>query len=174
MTGSPTRLSSLMYLAAAVAAFAVLAATAGPAAAHTQGGVYKQRGHIRKRALSQIGAPYKYGGTSASGFDCSGFTRWTFQDHGAALPHSSLKQYQLASKDSFKRVKKRKNLRVGDLVFHKTTSAKVGHAGVYIGKGRFVSATSSNGVRVRSIWDSSYWGPRWVAGTRVPATRHNS
>jgi cell wall-associated NlpC family hydrolase len=57
-------------------------------------------------------------------------------------------------------------------VFHKTTSARVGHAGIYVGGGKFVSSTSSGGVQVRSLYDS-YWGPRWVAGTRVPATRRD-
>jgi cell wall-associated NlpC family hydrolase len=160
-----------LYLAAALAAFAVMIAFAGPANAHTENGAYRQRRHIRNRALTQRGTPYRYGGSSTSGFDCSGFTRWTFLEHGASLPHSSLEQFRAANKAGFKRIWKRGNLKPGDLVFHKTTSARVGHAGIYIGDGKFVSSTSSNGVRVRSIWDSSYWGPRWVGGTRVPVNR---
>ena len=171
MTGSRTRPSPMMYRAAAVAAFAFLIAVAGPAKAHTENGAYVQRRHIRERALTQRGASYRYGGSSPSGFDCSGFTRWTFLKHGASLPHSSLEQFRAANKTGFKRIWKRKNLKPGDLVFHKTTSARVGHAGIYIGDGKFVSSTTSSGVRVRSIWDSSYWGPRWVGGTRVPANR---
>jgi hypothetical protein len=174
MTGSRTRLSPMMHLAAGLAAFAVLISMGGSAAAHTKDGAYAQRRHIRKRALTQTGSPYRYGGSSPSGFDCSGFTRWTFLEHGASLPHSSLEQFRLAKKDGFIRIWKRGNLKPGDLVFHKTTSARVGHAGIYIGDGKFVSSTSSSGVRVQSIWDSSYWGPRWVGGTRVPATRVNS
>jgi cell wall-associated NlpC family hydrolase len=163
----------MMHLAVVAAAVSVLIAVGGPAAAHSRDGAYSQRRHIRKRALKQTGAPYSYGGASPSGFDCSGFTRWTFLKHGASLPHSSLEQFRTAQKDGYKRIWKRKNLRIGDLVFHKTTSARVGHAGIYIGDGKFVSSTSSNGVRVRSIWDPSYWGPRWVGGTRVPANRVN-
>jgi NlpC/P60 family len=174
MTGSRKRLSPIVHLAAAVAALAFLMAIAGPATAHIEDGAYRQRRHVRKRALRQVGTPYSYGGTSSSGFDCSGFTRWTFLEHGASLPHSSLEQYRLGARDKFKRIWKRKNLRVGDLVFHKTTSAKVGHVGVYTGNGKFVSSTSSNGVRVRSIWDTSYWGPRWVGATRVPAVQSRS
>jgi cell wall-associated NlpC family hydrolase len=172
MTGSPTKHSPMMYLAAAVAAFAFLFAAAGSAAAHTKDGAVAQRRHIRKRALGQTGAPYSYGGASPSGYDCSGFTRWTFLNHGASLPHSSIEQFRLAKRDGFQRIWKRKSLKPGDLIFHKTTSARVGHAGIYIGSGKFVSSTSSSGVRVRSLWDS-YWGPRWVGGTRVPATRAN-
>ena len=44
------------------------------------------------------------------------------------------------------------------------------HVGIYVGDGKFVSATSSGGVQVRSLYDS-YWGPRWVGGTRTPVTK---
>jgi hypothetical protein len=137
--------------------------------AHTQNG-FEQRQHIRKRARSQIGAPYRSGGTSPRGFDCSGFTRWVFSRHGASLPHSSSRQFAMARRNGYKRVWKRRNLKVGDLVFHDTGSGRVGHAGIYMGDGRFISATSSGGVRVRSLRDS-YWGPRWVGATRTPSTR---
>jgi cell wall-associated NlpC family hydrolase len=142
----------------------------GSASAHHLSNVSKQRDHIENRARAVTGSPYRSGGTSPQGFDCSGFTRWTFLNHGANLPHSSIKQYELASKPGHKRINKRTKLRVGDLVFHKTTSAKVGHAGIYIGDGKFISSTSSSGVRVKSLWDPYYWGPRWVGATRLPAT----
>ena len=138
--------------------------------AHELADANKQRSHIEDRARSQIGAPYSYGGTSPSGFDCSGFTRWVYMDHGANLPHSSDAQFELAGSNGYKRVWDRADLRVGDLVFHDTSSGRIGHVGIYVGGGRFISATSSEGVQVRSLYDS-YWGPRWVGATRVPATR---
>jgi cell wall-associated NlpC family hydrolase len=156
-------------LVPAIAAIALTTWAPGAQAHHLEDHV-KQRAHVEARAREQIGAPYSYGGTSPRGFDCSGFTRWVFAEHGASLPHSSYSQFEMGTRPGFKRVYKRSNLKEGDLVFHKTTSARVGHAGIYIGRGRFVSATSSGGVQVRSLYDS-YWGPRWVAGTRVPATR---
>ena len=76
----------------------------------------------------------------------------------------------MGKRAGYKRVWKRKNLEIGDLVFFKTTSERVGHAGIYVGHGNFVSSTSSGGVRVRSVYDPYYWGPRWVAATRVPVT----
>lgn len=152
-----------------VAALGLLA-SAPPAGAHSQRDWREQRSHVRSRALSQRGAPYRSGGTSPSGFDCSGFTRWVFLEHGASLPHSSSKQYALAARDGNKRIWSRRNLEVGDLVFHKTTSARVGHAGLYIGDGRFISSTSSGGVRVESLYDPYYWGSRWVGGTRLATT----
>jgi cell wall-associated NlpC family hydrolase len=144
---------------------------APPAAADTKDDPRDQRLHVKRRAKSEVGTPYRYGGSSTSGFDCSGFTRWVFSNHGAALPHSSLEQFHLAKRDGNRRVWKRSRLKVGDLVFHKTTSARVGHVGIYIGNGKFVSATSSSGVQVESVWDPYYWGPRWVGATRLATTR---
>lgn len=141
------------------------------ASAHSHQEWRKERAHIKERARSVLGTRYSYGGSSPrSGFDCSGFTRWTFKDHGASLPRSSMDQFNLGTRSGHKRIWKRSNLEIGDLVFHKTTSARVGHVGIYIGKNRFISSTSSGGVRVRSIYDPYYWGPRWVGATRVPST----
>ena len=163
----------LKHLAVASVALGLAIGGAAPAVAHTERRVLDQRAHVKQRARAQVGAPYSYGGTSPRGFDCSGFTRYTFDDHGANLPHSSMDQFDLAKRDGFKRIWKKRNLRKGDLVFHKTTSARVGHAGIYIGNGKFISSTSSSGVRVRSMNDPYYWGPRFVGATRVPALIRN-
>lgn len=167
MRGSQGRTLIARSTAAGIAATMML--FSGGAAAAKDPGELRQQ--IRRRARSQVGAPYSYGGSSPSGFDCSGFTRWVFQRYGVKLPHSSLRQYQLGERSGNRRIRKRKNLRVGDLVFHKTTSAKVGHVGIYIGKGRFISSTSSSGVRVRDLYDPYYWGSRFVAGVRLRLTR---
>lgn len=162
----------LKALSVATAVGTTTVILAAPASAHHLDNAYKHRSHIENRVRNQVGSRYSHGGASPSGFDCSGLTRWTFQDHGANLPHSSLDQFYRARRDGHKRIWKRSKLHVGDLVFHKTTSARVGHVGIYIGNGKFISATSSEGVRVRSIYDPYYWGPRWVGATRLPATRN--
>ncbi len=174
MTGGETAPSRWLQLLAVtmVAATAFSAGWFEPAEAHTLNSNRRERRHIKKRARNQLGTPYRYGGSSPRGFDCSGLTMWVFDGHGANLPHNSMDQFQLPRRrDGFRRVWKRKRLRKGDLVFHKTTSARVGHAGIYIGRGKFISSTSSRGVRVQSIWDPYYWGRRWVGGVRVPALR---
>ena len=171
MRGSHTLHSTWKCLATAIAvALAVSLAVVTPAEAHERSNAFKQREHIKKRGKSAVGTPYRYGGTSRSGFDCSGFTRWTFDGHGKNLPRTSMDQFNLRKKSGHKRIWKRKSLKRGDLVFHKTTSARVGHVGIYLAKGKFVSTTSSEGVQVRSIWDPYYWGKRWVGGVRTPST----
>ena len=121
---------------------------------------------IERVARTQIGAPYSYGGMTPAGFDCSGFTRWVYSHVGITLPHSSSAQYSLAGSKGFEKIASRSQLEVGDLVFHATGGSGVGHAGIYVGNGRFISATSSDGIQVRSLFDS-YWGPLWVGGVRV-------
>lgn len=146
----------------------MVALSASVATAHEAPTRKEQDRHIAARARSVIGTSYSYGGASPGGFDCSGFTRWVFRGHGADLPHSSQAQFDLGERHGYQRIWDRRNLEVGDLVFHKTTSARVGHVGVYIGRGRFISSTSSEGVQVRSLHDPYYWGPRWVGATRLP------
>jgi peptidoglycan DL-endopeptidase CwlO len=166
-------ISPVTKVRASIAAAAVgLTLLPGVADAHSFDGHRSERRHLVSRARSQIGAPYRAGGTTPRGFDCSGFTRWVFRRHGSSLPHSSMEQFRLVrSRPLAKRIKKRSKLNKGDLVFHKTGGARVGHAGIYIGDGKFISSTTSGGVRVRSIWDRHYWGPRWVGAVRLRVTQ---
>jgi cell wall-associated NlpC family hydrolase len=132
--------------------------------------VIKARRQIEKRARQQIGTPYVYGGSSPSGFDCSGFTRWVFL-RKMSLPHNSGAQFALPAQESYKRLWKKKKLEKGDLVFFDTTSARVGHVGIYLGGGRFIHSSSSSGVRIDSVHDPYYYASRFVGGVRVPALR---
>lgn len=158
-------------LARAFALAVAASAFVSPAAlAHTPARYAAERTHLARRARHELGAPYRSGGGTPSGFDCSGFTRWVFGGHGANLPHSSQAQFDLAGSHGYKRIWDRRELERGDLVFFRTTYAHVGHVGIYLGRGKFISSTSSSGVHVDSVWDSYYWGSRWVGATRVPAT----
>jgi cell wall-associated NlpC family hydrolase len=157
-------------VAAAIIAAVIVVLWLGPgAAAHTPGSYRHRREHIVERARHQQGAPFVYGGSSPRGFDCSGFTRWVFNGHGAHLPHSAAGQFALAGSRGFKRLWERGRLAGGDLVFFDTTGAGIGHVGIYVGHGKFVSATSSRGVQIESVRDPYYWGPLYIGATRVSA-----
>ena len=120
---------------------------------------------IKEIGLSQIGAPYSYGGTTPAGFDCSGFTSWVYSHVGVTLPHSSSAQYSLGGSGDFITVASIEDLKIGDLVFHGDAS-DIQHVGIYVGNNEFISTTSSSGLQVRSLFDS-YWGPLWVGGVRL-------
>lgn len=163
-------LNRILSLLLAAATILLTAGSFGsPVAGHNPSNDAKARAHVVQRALDQLGTKYVYGAESPKkGFDCSGLTMWAYAGHGATLPHQSLMQYQLGTTNGYKRIKNRRDLKKGDIVAFKTTSAKVGHVGLYMGKGKFVSAVpSAGGVSIDSINDPYYWGERFVGATRV-------
>ena len=115
---------------------------------------------IVQTAMNYVGVPYRYGGNTPRGFDCSGFTRFIFGQAGINLPRMADGQYLIGEPVS------RNDLQTGDLVFFTTYASGASHVGIYLDNGLFISATSSRGVRVTSLSDS-YWGPRYIGARRV-------
>jgi murein DD-endopeptidase len=102
-------------------------------------------------AQQMVGRPYKYGGASPAGFDCSGLVLYSYKRAGLVLPHGTDKQRALS------RSIKVADLRRGDLVFFNQEGKKYGHVGIYVGDGRFVHAPSSGkSVRTDRL-DTPYW-----------------
>ncbi len=100
---------------------------------------------VTSTAARYLGSPYRMGGTSPSGWDCSGFTSYVFRQHGTSLPRTAEGQRQAASRVS--------SPRPGDLVFFGSPAY---HVGIYAGNGQMYDAGNSRvDTSRRTIWTSS-------------------
>ena len=120
-------------------------------------------------AMQYLGTRYVYGGSSPSGFDCSGFTMYIYGQMGYSLPHSATSQWQsgLGTK-----VWSISALQPGDLVFFNDPSRNAGkacsHAGIYVGNGQFIHSSSSrSGGVIISDLTSGYYNTYFVGGIHV-------
>jgi cell wall-associated NlpC family hydrolase len=112
-------------------------------------------------ALSLRGAPYRMGGIDPSGFDCSGFVRYVYQQHGVPMPREVRDQFRTGKNVD------RSRLEPGDLVFFSTVAPGASHVGIVIGGDQFVHAPSERGVvRVENL-SSQYWASRYVGARRI-------
>jgi hypothetical protein len=117
-------------------------------------------------AMNFLGVRYKLGGNTAeTGFDCSGFTRYVFENSlGRVLPHRADEQAnapELAKIDQ-------KDLKPGDLVFFNTMRRTFSHVGIYLGDGKFIhSPRTGESVRIEDI-NISYWARHFTGARRVP------
>jgi cell wall-associated NlpC family hydrolase len=107
-------------------------------------------------AMGYLGVPYRWGGASPSGFDCSGFVMYVFAQIGVSLPHSSYAQMGVGTPVSIGQ------LQPGDLVFFSGAS----HVGIYIGGGQFIhSPHTGDVVKISSL--SGYYSSAWTGGRRI-------
>lgn len=115
---------------------------------------------ITESAMHYIGTPYSFGGTSAAGFDCSGYVQRVFATVGIILPRAADQQFLVG------RHVDRAHARRGDLVFFQTYAPGVSHVGIYLGNNEFIHSSSSRGVMVSSLQES-YWAERFIGIERV-------
>ena len=115
------------------------------------------RKKLVKYALKYKGKPYKYGGQSPKGFDCSGFTGYVYSEFGVKLPRRSRDQAKFGKKVKLKKAQP------GDLISF-SNKGKVHHVGIVAaqknGKLLVVHASSKRGIVVEDINASSYWKSR--------------
>jgi hypothetical protein len=120
---------------------------------------------IAKEVASLVGDPYRYGGTTPGGFDCSGMVQYVLTKLGVkGVPRTSEAQWAWVQKEQAK------DLAPGDLVFAQFPgdNASPGHVGVYVGNGRVVSAEDpAHGVGISTL---SSWGSHIVGYGRVPSS----
>jgi peptidoglycan DL-endopeptidase LytE len=113
-----------------------------------------------KVAMGFLGAPYRLGGSSVTGLDCSGFVKKIYQVFNIDLPRTAFEQSHVGLPVS------RSELTEGDLLFF-NTRRNLGHVGIYIGNNEFVHASSrKRGVRVDNL-DTPYFNKRFVRAVRV-------
>ncbi len=113
------------------------------------------------KAKSLMGTPYKWGGTTPSGFDCSGYLQYVYKESvGIDIPRTV--------EDIYKAGENVSEPQVGDLVFFETYKEGPSHAGIYLGDGKFINASSSKGVTI-SDKNSSYWKERYIGAKRITA-----
>lgn len=119
-------------------------------------------------AYSFMGDRYKRGGTTSSGFDCSGYTMTVFKKFGIKLPHTSAGQGLVGVPVT------RENIKKGDLILFKGRSRKgsrIGHVGIVISERgepvRFIHSSTSEGVRIDRL-EYVYYKRRYVKTVRLP------
>ncbi len=112
------------------------------------------------------GVPHQWGGTTRRGIDCSAFVQTLYRDVvDVRLPRTTRAQVRTGA-----RVRLR-DLRPGDLVFFRLDKSR--HVGVYLDNGRFVHASSSQGVAVSNL-HASYWTERYWTARRIPSAQPNN
>jgi len=121
-------------------------------------------------AMGFLGVPYKRGGSNeATGFDCSGFVRTTYERTlGLVLPRRAAEQAHATT------TIKKEELLPGDLVFFNTMRRTFSHVGIYLGDGKFIHAPRAGAsVRVEDM-RQAYWTKRFNGARRVDGAQNNT
>lgn len=122
----------------------------------------RKQSQLWDHAQTFIGIPYRYGGSTRSGMDCSGVVVRLFLDvYGLRLPHKTSALYTKGVAVSIR------SLQVGDLVFFRYDAQPTpSHVGVFLGNGVFIHASSSKGVILSGL-DDGYYKKRYAGARRI-------
>jgi cell wall-associated NlpC family hydrolase len=120
---------------------------------------------IVKLAKSFLGIPYRWGGSSPRGFDCSGFVSHVLGTLGIRVPRTTYEMFAQGQPIA------REDVQIGDLVFFETLSPGPSHTGIYVGDNTFVHASSGSRKVVITSLDDRYYGPRFRGARRFSQER---
>lgn len=116
---------------------------------------------ILTEAQKYLGCPYRAGGASPSGFDCSGFVYYVLKQLGFSPYRTPSEQYHMGFTVA------KSALQVGDLVFFSSNGSSITHAGIYAGGGQFIHAPNSRSTVSYSDLTSGYWAQTYYGACRV-------
>ncbi|WP_375534275.1 NlpC/P60 family protein [Alteribacillus sp. HJP-4] len=108
-------------------------------------------------AKRHIGTPYQWGGTTSTGFDCSGFIQNVFSENGKQLPRTTSQLWDAGTNVA--------SPSKGDLVFFETRTG-ASHVGMYVGNNKFIHSGSSTGVTITDM-DNTYWKSKYLGAKQV-------
>lgn len=109
-------------------------------------------------AKSLIGTPYKWGGVSPNGFDCSGFLKYVYKQKGINIPRTVNEIWNYGADVD--------KLSVGDIIFFQTYKPGPSHTGIYLGNGNFIHTDLDEGVTISNL-SVSYWKNRYLGAKRI-------
>jgi len=113
------------------------------------------------RAISLLGAPYEWGGSGPTSFDCSGLVRFVHDQLGIETPRTAAEQYSASTPVNLGRIVP------GDLLFFRTSGRRISHVAIYTGEGRFIHAPQAGRpVELRTL-DDEYYAPRLAGAGRM-------
>jgi cell wall-associated NlpC family hydrolase len=158
MIAQPVRRIRSFTLAITVLATAAACGSNSPTTGHDRRTSTGER--AADVALQQVGVPYRYGGASPSGFDCSGLVQYSYSRAGVAVPRTTIQLWSAATPVN------EAEMRPGDLLFF-NIEGKMSHVGVYLDEKRFVHAPQSGRkVSVESL-ESPFYSAAFIRAGRL-------
>jgi cell wall-associated NlpC family hydrolase len=118
------------------------------------------RAKIVFTAMQMVGAPYRWGGSTPQGFDCSGLVQYAYSNAGLRLPRTAAEQMDASAPLTLE------NAEAGDLLFFRD-GGRTSHVAIYLGQGRFVHAPSGGKMVSLDSFGNAYWRMRFARAGRV-------